>query len=110
MQKAPCHPIAGLQALVSVRFQVLFSPSFSECFSPFLHSTGSLSVSQECLALPDGAGKFKRGVSDPALLRILPLLLVFLYGALTLYGPVSHPVHVDVDYNYVVLLPLTSLN
>ena len=74
MQKAPCHPIAGLQALVSVRFQVLLSPSCSECFSPFLHSTGPLSVSQIYLALPDGAGKFKRGVSDPALLRILPLL------------------------------------
>ena len=50
------------------------SPRYSRYFSPFLHSTGSLSVSQEYLALPDGAGKFKRGVSDPALLRILPLL------------------------------------
>src|SRR6185369_2599603 len=48
------------------------SPRYSRYFSPFLHSTGSLSVSQEYLALPDGAGKFKRGVSDPALLRIPP--------------------------------------
>ena len=55
------------------------------------------------LALPDGAGKFKRGVSDPALLRILPLPLDFLYGALTLFGPVSHPVHVVVGFDYVVL-------
>ena len=39
-------------------------------FSPFLHSTGSLSVSREYLALPDGAGRFRQGVSDPALLRI----------------------------------------
>jgi hypothetical protein len=103
MQKARCHPITGLQPLVSVRFQVLFSPSYSECFSPFLHSTGSLSVSQECLALPDGAGKFKRGVSDPALLRILPLPSNFLYGAITLFGPVSHPVHVILGFDYVVL-------
>ena len=103
MQKARCHPISGLQPLVSVQFQVLFSPSYSECFSPFLHSTGSLSVSQECLALPDGAGKFKRGVSDPALLRILPLPSIFLYGAITLFGPVSHPVHVDLSFDYVVL-------
>ena len=103
MQKARCHPISGLQPLVSVQFQVLFSPSYSECFSPFLHSTGSLSVSQECLALPDGAGKFRRGVSDPALLRILPLPFNFLYGAITLFGPVSHPVHVVVGFNYVVL-------
>ena len=55
------------------------------------------------LALPDGAGNFKRGVSDPALLRILPLSLRFLYGALTLCGPVSHPVHVAFGFDYVVL-------
>ena len=103
MQKARCHPITGLQPLVSVRFQVLLSPSYSECFSPFLHSTGSLSVSQEYLALPDGAGNFKRGVSDPALLRILPLSSTFSYGAITLFGPVSHPVHVILGFDYVVL-------
>ena len=70
MQKARCHPISGLQPLVSVWFQVLFSPSCSEYFSPFLHSTGSLSVSQEYLALPDGAGRFTQDFSGPALLRI----------------------------------------
>jgi hypothetical protein len=43
---------------------------YSRFFSPFLHSTGSLSVSQQYLALPDGAGKFNQGVSDPGLLRI----------------------------------------
>ena len=103
MQKARCHPITGLQPLVSVRFQVLLSPSCSECFSPFLHSTGSLSVSQKYLALPDGAGNFKRGVSDPALLRIPPLPSDFLYGALTLFGLVSHPVQVFFGFDYVVL-------
>ena len=82
MQKARRHPIAGLRPLVSVWFQVLFSPSCSEYFSPFLHSTGSLSVSQEYLALPDGAGNFKRGVSDPALLRIpLPNNTLHLRGS-----------------------------
>ena len=94
MQKARRHSISKLRPLVSVWFQVLLSPSCSEYFSPFLHSTGSLSVSQMYLALPDGAGNFKRGVSDPALLRIPPLHSDFLYGAITLYGPVSHPVHV----------------
>jgi hypothetical protein len=103
MQKARCHSISELQPLVSVWFQVLFSPSYSEYFSPFLHSTGSLSVSQEYLALPDGAGKFKRGVSDPALLRIPPLPLSFLYGALTLYGLLSHAVQVELSFDYVVL-------
>ena len=46
------------------------------------------------LALPDGAGKFKRGVSDPALLRILPLPSSSSYGALTLYGLLSHAVQI----------------
>ena len=103
MQKARRHQISWLRPLVSVWFQVLLSPSCSEYFSPVLHSTGSLSVSQEYLALPDGAGKFKRGVSDPALLRILPLPLSFLYGTLTLYGLVSHPVQVRLSFDYVVL-------
>jgi hypothetical protein len=103
MQKARCHSITELQPLVGVWFQVLFSPSYSECFSPFLHSTGSLSVSQEYLALPDGAGNFKRGVSDPALLRILPLSSAYLYGTITLCGQVSHPVHVRFRIDSVVL-------
>ena len=40
------------------------------CFSPFPHGTGSLSVSHECLALPDGPGRFTQDSSCPALLRI----------------------------------------
>src|SRR5579864_3059807 len=43
----------------------------SRFFSPFLHSTCSLSVSYKYLALPDGAGRFSQGVSDPVILRIL---------------------------------------
>ena len=42
----------------------------SGCFSPFPYGTGSLSVSEEYLALPDGAGRFKQDFSGPALLRI----------------------------------------
>ena len=48
---------------------------YSKCFSPFLHSTGSLSVSREYLALPDGPGWFTQDSSGPALLRI-PLRVV----------------------------------
>ena len=44
---------------------------YSKCFSPFLHSTGSLSVSREYLALPDGPGRFTQNSSCSALLRIL---------------------------------------
>ena len=40
-------------------------------FSPFLHSTGSLSVSQEYLALRDGPRGFRQNFSCSALLRIL---------------------------------------
>ena len=79
------------------------SPSYSEYFSPFLHSTGSLSVSQEYLALPDGAGKFKRGVSDPALLRIPPLLdLLLLRGYHPLWPTFPDRSNSD-QFNYVVL-------
>ncbi len=39
-------------------------------FSPFPHGTGSLSVSQEYLALADGPARFTQGFTCPALLRI----------------------------------------
>ena len=39
-------------------------------FSPFPHGTGSLSVSREYLALPDGPGGFAQNSSCSALLRI----------------------------------------
>ena len=41
----------------------------SGCFSPFPHGTRTLSVSRECLALPDGPGGFTQDSSCPALLR-----------------------------------------
>ena len=46
-------------------------------FSPFPHGTGSLSVSQEYLALADGPAGFTQGFTCPALLRILLWLMVF---------------------------------
>ena len=54
-------------------------------FSPFPHGTGSLSVSQEYLALEDGPPMFRQGFSCPALLtfhRLGP----FAYRAVTFYG------------------------
>ena len=41
---------------------------YSRFFSPFPHGTGSLSVSQEYLALADGPAKFRQGFTCPALL------------------------------------------
>ena len=51
-------PVSGTISLPSQGF-----------FSPFPHGTCSLSVASECLALPDGPGRFKQGFSCPALLR-----------------------------------------
>ena len=62
------------------------SPLFPRCFSPFPHGTGSLSVSQSYLALPDGTGGFKGDSSGPPLLRILLALRHYRYGAITRYG------------------------
>lgn len=47
------------------------SLAYKAFFSPFPHGTGSLSVMNEYLALPDGAGFFARDFSGPVLLWIL---------------------------------------
>ena len=52
-------------------------------FSPFPHGTGSLSVSQEYLALADGPARFIQGFTCPALLRILLLITFFTYTGLS---------------------------
>ena len=69
MQKARHHP----KALTACKHTVSGTISLPSkgFFSPFPHGTSALSVSQEYLALPDGAGRFPQGVSDPAVLRIL---------------------------------------
>lgn len=69
MQKARRHP----QAPTACRHTVSGSISlpYSGFFSPFLHSTRSLSVFEEYLALPDGSGWFKQDFTCPVLLRIL---------------------------------------
>ena len=86
------------------------SPSYSEYFSPFPHGTRSLSVSQEYLALPDGAGSFKRDSSGPALLRIPAQSTNFPYGILTLYDRPSHAVPVTCLLFMQVLQPRTCRN
>ena len=88
MQKARRHTKYVLRPLVGARFQELFHSSDSKCFSPFPHGTGTLSVSQEYLALPDGPGRFAQDFSCPALLRI-PL------GCIWLRIRVSHPLWTD---------------
>ena len=68
MQKARRHPSEdGLRPLVSVRFQVLFTP-LSGFFSSFSRLTGSLSVVQEYLAFRGGPRSFTRSSTSSALL------------------------------------------
>ncbi len=68
-------------------------------FSPFPHGTGSLSVANEYLALPDGPGRFKQGFSCPALLRShLKEDCIFTYAAVTLYGRTFQTVQLTLSY------------
>ena len=76
MQKAHSHPslsIAteiGLLSLVSVSFQVYFTPLFAVLFtfpSRYWFTIGLLKY----LALPDGPGRFRQNFTCSALLRIL---------------------------------------
>ena len=48
----------------------------SGCFPPFLHSTGSLSVFCEYLALRDGPRGFRQDFTCPALLRITSTCII----------------------------------
>ncbi len=75
--------LSVLPLLVRTRFQVLFH-SLAGVLSPFPHGTGSLSVSQEYLALEDGPPIFRQDTTCPALLIELTIC-AFLYGAVTLY-------------------------
>ena len=95
MQKARRHTKSAPTAcrhMVSGTISLLCS----RCFSPFLHSTGSLSVSREYLALPDGPGRFTQNSSCSALLRIplrFRMLRIRNYHALWLNFP-EHSTHI----------------
>ena len=70
------HAVSGTISLPSQGF-----------FSPFPHGTGSLSVEDEYLALPDGPGGFLQGSTCPAVLRShWKEDCIFTYGAVTLSG------------------------
>ena len=75
MQKARRHPADGGAPTGCKRtVSGTISLPCSGYFSPFPHGTGSLSVSQKYLALPDGPGSFNQDFSCPDLLRI-PVIL-----------------------------------
>jgi hypothetical protein len=83
------HAVSGTVSLPSQGF-----------FSPFPHGTGSLSVTNEYLALPDGPGRFPQGSTCPAVLRShLDEDCIFEYGAVTLFGRPSHAVLLTLPYH-----------
>ncbi len=87
MQKARRHHHIGAPTACKRTVSGSISPSYSKFFSPFPHGTSSLSVSQEYLALADGAARFTQDFSCPALLRIpLKSMLNFLYRTITFFG------------------------
>ncbi len=73
MQKARRHLVVANETPTACRRTVsgTISLSYSEYFSPFPYGTGSLSVTSEYLALPDGTGRFTQNFPGSALLRIL---------------------------------------
>ena len=83
MQKARRHPPKRTPTACKRMVSGSISLPYSGFFSPFPHGTGSLSVSQEYLALPDGPGKFMQGFTCPALLRILLSITALTYTGLS---------------------------
>ena len=83
----------------------------SRFFSPFLHSTGSLSVSQEYLALRDGPRSFTQDFTCPALLRIpLGKKIGTCTGLSPYTAHLSRCFHLDLFYHFVVLQPRICRN
>ena len=76
-RKSLTHYAKGTQSLHKRSSYCLYVCGFRFCFtplpgffSPFLHSTGSLSVDHEYLALEDGPPIFRQDVTCPALLSV----------------------------------------
>ena len=83
MQKARRHHTSVTPTACKRMVSGSISLPYSGFFSPFPHGTGSLSVSQEYLALPDGPGKFMQGFTCPALLRIPLSITLITYTGLS---------------------------
>ena len=88
MQKARRHPPKGAPTACGHTVSGTLSLPCAGCFSPFPHGTRTLSVSHECLALPDGPGGFTQDYTCPALLRV-PLC----FDLLRVWG--CHPLRPD---------------
>jgi hypothetical protein len=67
---SPCGERIGLELLVCIQFQILFTPLLGY-FSPFPRGTSSLSVGRSYLALESGLPRFPPDFTCPVVLRNL---------------------------------------
>jgi hypothetical protein len=65
---SPCGERIGLELLVCIQFQILFTPLLGY-FSPFPRGTSSLSVGRSYLALESGLPRFPPDFTCPVVLR-----------------------------------------
>ena len=104
LQKVRGRTYKVLPQLVDTGFQVLFHSPPGVLFT-FPSQYYALSVTKEYLALEGGPSDFPQGFSCLAVLWILPLPTVFMYGAFTLSGLPSQAVPLTDRLTYAVLNP-----
>ena len=93
-----------LPQLVNTGFQVLFHSPPGVLFT-FPSQYYALSVTKEYLALGGGPPEFPQGFSCLVVLWILPLPIVFMYGAFTLSGWPSQAIPLTNRLTYAVRNP-----
>ena len=104
LQKVRGSSYKDVPQLVNTGFQVLFHSPPGVLFT-FPSQYYALSVTKEYLALEGGPSDFPQGFSCLAVLWILPLPTVFMYGAFTLSGLPSQAVPLTDRLTYAVLNP-----
>ena len=104
LQKVRRRTYIVLRQLVNTGFQVLFHSPPGVLFT-FPSQYYALSVTKEYLALEGGPSDFPQGFSCLAVLWILPLPTIFMYGAFTLSGLPSQAVPLTDRLTYAVLNP-----
>jgi hypothetical protein len=104
LQKVRGSSYKDVPQLVNIWFQVLFHSPPGVLFT-FPSQYYALSVTKEYLALEGGPSDFPQGFSCLAVLWILPLPTVFMYGAFTLSGLPSQAVPLTDRLTYAVLNP-----
>ena len=104
LQKVRGSSCKDVPQLVNTGFQVLFHSPPGVLFT-FPSQYYALSVTKEYLALEGGPSDFPQGFSCLAVLWILPLPTVFMYGAFTLSGLPSQAVPLTDRLTYAVLNP-----